>query len=226
MDPSGAELGGLAGGVGGGVVEGVAGGVTLGSKGYGASGAAVDQGRSFNSEVVMAEERAPEESFNGGDDFDGDDGFYETPDEPMYDPVPMPEPEPLAEPVYLEVLEADMDYRSESVSVAKVSGVVINAAPASSSSYGVTAGRGAGAQAPRPGGRATMAPPREDAPPPPPATGKTRPGDFASLDGKPAISATTLAIPLPDHGESVVVVQRLLDPGEAPTLTIRYRETR
>ncbi len=228
MDPNGAELGGLAVGVVGGVVEGVSGGVTMGSKGYGASGAAADQGRSFNSEVVMADERAPEKDFNGGDDFDGDDGFYafDSPDEPMYDPVPMPEPEPLAEPVYLEVLEADMDYRTESVSVAKVSGVVINAAPASSSSYGVTAGRGAGAQAPRPGGRATMAPPREDAPPPPPATGKTAPGDFASLDGKPAISATTLAIPLPDHGESVVVVQRLLDPGEAPTLTIRYRETR
>lgn len=232
MDPNGADLGGLAGGVVGGVVEGVTGGVTLGSKGYGASaGEAVSQGRAFNSEVVTADERAPEKSFDAdiGDSFDGDDGFYsfETPDEPMFDPVAAPEPAPMAEPVYLEVEEAEMEYRVDSVSLSKVSGVTINAAPASSSSYG-TAGptTGAPAQAPRPGGRSTMAPPREDAPPPPPATGKTRPGDFASLDGKPAISATTLAIPLPDHGESVVVVQRLLDPGEAPTLTIRYRETR
>lgn len=42
----------------------------------------------------------------------------------------------------------------------------------------------------------------------------------------PALSATTLAIPLPDHGSSLSVVQRLLAPGEVPTLEITYREER
>ncbi|MFT5585432.1 MAG: hypothetical protein ACI9VR_003024, partial [Cognaticolwellia sp.] len=79
-----------------------------------------------------------------------------------------------------------------------------------------------GVQAQRP-----YSPPRDTAAPPPPPPPVNAPlGSFATLDGKPAIQATTLAIPLPDHGQSVVVVQRLLEPGEAPTLTIRYRETR
>ena len=42
----------------------------------------------------------------------------------------------------------------------------------------------------------------------------------------PALSATTLAIPLPDHGQSLTVVQRLLAPGEVPTLELTYRENR
>ena len=81
---------------------------------------------------------------------------------------------------------------------------------------------GATAQRPNPSSRSAQGFAPASAPPP----GRAPKGSFATLDGKPAIQATTLAIPLPDHGQSVVVVQRLLDPGEAPTLTIRYRETR
>lgn len=40
------------------------------------------------------------------------------------------------------------------------------------------------------------------------------------------ISATTLAIPLPDHGQHVEVSQSLLEPGEASTLVLRYRMPR
>lgn len=40
------------------------------------------------------------------------------------------------------------------------------------------------------------------------------------------ISATTLAIPLPDHGVHVEVAQSLLEPGESTTLTLRYRQQR
>lgn len=46
------------------------------------------------------------------------------------------------------------------------------------------------------------------------------------LHAQPALSATTWGIPLPEHGESVVLTQRLLAPGESPTVTVKYRETR
>ncbi|MCP4808946.1 MAG: hypothetical protein GY884_26730 [Proteobacteria bacterium] len=58
--------------------------------------------------------------------------------------------------------------------------------------------------------------------PPPPVTERPTP----VLSTLPDLAATTLAIPLPDHGKSLSVVQRLLAPGEASTLEITYRETR
>ncbi|MCB9791403.1 MAG: hypothetical protein H6741_01635 [Alphaproteobacteria bacterium] len=60
-----------------------------------------------------------------------------------------------------------------------------------------------------------------------PARRATDPSVLAAnpeLPKRKPIEATSLAIPLPDHGESIVVGQRLLAPGEVPTLTVTYRE--
>ncbi len=62
-------------------------------------------------------------------------------------------------------------------------------------------------------------------PPPSPAAGPVTSSRTTTLQ-MPTLSATTLAIPLPDHGASLSVVQRLLAPGEVPTLEITYREER
>ncbi len=50
--------------------------------------------------------------------------------------------------------------------------------------------------------------------------------DRPTLQGRPDLAATTLAIPLPEHGEAVVLTQRLLASGEAPTVTLKYRQKR
>ncbi|MCB9759791.1 MAG: hypothetical protein H6739_08100 [Alphaproteobacteria bacterium] len=67
------------------------------------------------------------------------------------------------------------------------------------------------------------------APPPPPIAAPA--GAHAvtlstAMPDRPALASTTFAIPLPDHGETVIVGQRLLASGEQPTLILRYRETR
>lgn len=46
------------------------------------------------------------------------------------------------------------------------------------------------------------------------------------IPGKAGVSATTLAIPLPDHGAAIQVTQSLLSPGESATITVKYRESR
>jgi hypothetical protein len=46
------------------------------------------------------------------------------------------------------------------------------------------------------------------------------------IPGKSGVSATTLAIPLPDHGAAIQVTQSLLSPGESATITVKYRESR
>lgn len=141
-------------------------------------------------------------------------GYLESADKLVDRPVMEPEPEPeLVAVVERErsvstvTLDSADVSRSYQTTVAAMPGVATHGA-----GRGMRPDPSSGSYAPSPK-------------PPPAPPGKTR-GEYASLDGKPAISATTLAIPLPDHGESVVVVQRLIEPGEAPTLTIRYRETR
>lgn len=71
---------------------------------------------------------------------------------------------------------------------------------------------------PRPPGQAAPSPAAG------PATGTASSGRL-SLQA-PDLAATSLAIPLPEHGARVEVSQRLLAPGEVPTLTLRYRESR
>ena len=47
-----------------------------------------------------------------------------------------------------------------------------------------------------------------------------------AIPTQPPLASTTLAIPLPDHGDHIAVSQSLLEPWESPTLTLRYREKR
>jgi hypothetical protein len=134
--------------------------------------------------------------------------------------------EMLAEPVQL--LQDEPEYLLDgavSDAVLESSEVRVSSVTMRSTQTVVASVPGVQARRSSPSPRSSAGPTQTSAPPPPPL-GKAPQGSFATLDGKPAIQATTLAIPLPDHGQSVVVVQRLLEPGEAPTLTIRYRETR
>ncbi len=223
---------GLAGGYLGG--EGEANGLAgLGTKGYGAGGGGVEMDWEEPELAVVSEEKvvlSVDETVYSfeSDDIDGDFlepddaellqalGYLESADKVVNQPMA----EPMPEPVQMREAERTVSVALESAEVSRSYETSVAAMPGVNSSG---SGRGTRSSAPRSG---SYAPAPKPAPPPPPvAPGKTR-GEYASLDGKPAISATTLAIPLPDHGESVVVVQRLIEPGEAPTLTIRYRETR
>ena len=78
-------------------------------------------------------------------------------------------------------------------------------------------------------------------PPPPPMASQPKPSEASAgvssskpqvsagrveLSQLPDLAATTWGVPLPEHGQPVVLTQRLLAPGEAATVTLKYRETK
>ena len=78
-------------------------------------------------------------------------------------------------------------------------------------------------------------------PPPPPMDSRPKPAKPSAglspskpqvstgrveLSQLPDLAATTWGVPLPEHGQPVVLTQRLLAPGEAATVTLKYRETK
>ncbi|MED5373059.1 MAG: tetratricopeptide repeat protein [Myxococcota bacterium] len=134
-----------------------------------------------------------------------DEDDFEVPEEPSVVYSEERLDVPAAEPVEL-----------ESVVVGSVSVTTTNALG------GGAYGAAAPAQPARPRADRSSAPPP---PAPPPPAGNAAPA-VPSLRNQPDLAATTLAIPVPEHGQPLVVTQRLLEPGQSPTLTLRYRETK
>lgn len=137
---------------------------------------------------------------------------------PVEEPVYVPEPDAVDMPV-------PMDPEPEPVTVTVTSQ---DASRATGVLPGVANGRGSGGLGSRGsglGGRGTKGE-AAAAPAGGPAPMGGSNGQAQILGNQPALAATTLAIPLPDHGESIVVVESLLAAGEASTLTVTYRENR
>jgi tetratricopeptide (TPR) repeat protein len=193
---------------GGGTAEGLGG---LGTKGRGSGASGYGSGGGSFGEAAPSEPQTVEV-------YDGliELGYYEDDsdsfdDYAVYDPEPMPMAEPEPESVPMDA--PDMAYTTSAVVVSteQISRVVVN-------TPGVTT-NGAPSPPPPPAKKPASRPTQPTSPPP--VTGVR-----VDLRSQPDLAATTWGVPLPEHGQPVVLTQRLLAPGEAATVTLKYRETR
>ena len=207
---------------GGGTAEGLGGlgtkGRGSGASGYGSGGGSFGEaapamdGRNANMAGAATNDNTPMEpvtASDGGALFELgyiDEDYDSFAGDGVYDPMPQAEPEP--------VLSPDVAVYSSDVVMTEstVSRVVVQ-------TQGVTRNGSSPGPPPPPAKKPASAPVQTTSPPP--VT-----GERVDLRSQPDLAATTWGVPLPEHGQPVVLTQRLLAPGEAATVTLKYRETR